>query len=168
MKSKHYRKDVILARIIFGIFCIAVIALLTMGGMKLKEKLDATDNDKNSQNSQSQNSQMQSENESPSQSESESVSESESQSESESESESEPVIVYYAKTTVRLKLREEANTSSDVLTVVPEGEKALIIEELEDWYKVSYEGREGYLFAEYVNVIEETQPSPDTEQTTVD
>lgn len=152
MKSKHYRKDVIMARVIFGLFCIAVIALLVMGGMWLvKRGANNETNKPNTQNSESQlseNSQIESE--------SESESESETQSETESETESEPVEVYGKITASSLNLRKEANTSSDVLTSLKNGTKVLILEELTDWYKISYDGMEGYVSAKYVEIIENT------------
>ena len=57
-----------------------------------------------------------------------------------------------------LVLREEASTSATPLTTVPDDEEVEIIENLGEWYKVKYGLYEGYLYAEYVDAEEVTQP----------
>lgn len=51
-----------------------------------------------------------------------------------------------------LKVRDEATTESAVLTQVPKGEQLDVLEILEDWVKVSIDGDEAYVYAEYVTV----------------
>ena len=67
-----------------------------------------------------------------------------------------------------LRMRSEATTSSDTLTIVPKGTEVEVLENAESgWYKVSYEGETGYMSAEYLTVIptEETEaPSPAYEE----
>lgn len=53
-----------------------------------------------------------------------------------------------------LKVRESANTESQVLTTVPKGEEMEYVETIGEWVKVSMDGEEAYVFGEYV-VIEE-------------
>ena len=43
------------------------------------------------------------------------------------------------------RLREEANTTSNVLTNIYKGEKVEIVEKQGDWYKVKYGKNTGYL-----------------------
>lgn len=55
-----------------------------------------------------------------------------------------------------LVLRGEASKSGAPLATVPNDKEFEIIEELGEWYKVSVDGNEGYLFAEYVKVEDES------------
>ena len=54
-----------------------------------------------------------------------------------------------------LVLRGSASKSGEPLATVPENKEFEIIGTEGDWYKVNVDGREGYLFAEYVEVHEE-------------
>jgi len=51
-----------------------------------------------------------------------------------------------------LNVRDEANTESAVLTQVPKGEELEYVETLEGWIKVSIDGEEAYVSADYVTV----------------
>lgn len=69
-----------------------------------------------------------------------------------------------------LVLREEPSKTSEPITTVPDDATVEVIEESGEWYKVTYNGQEGYLFAEYVEGVEEintpsteTQENPDAE-----
>ena len=69
-----------------------------------------------------------------------------------------------------LVLREEPSKTSKPITTVPDDATVEVIEESGEWYKVTYNGQEGYLFAEYVEGVEkinttstETQENPDAE-----
>lgn len=53
-----------------------------------------------------------------------------------------------------LKVRESANTESEVLTTVPKGEQMEYLETLGEWVKVSMDGEEAYVFGEYITVEE--------------
>ncbi|MGN1301958.1 MAG: SH3 domain-containing protein, partial [Clostridia bacterium] len=55
-----------------------------------------------------------------------------------------------------LVLRGAASKTGAPLTTVPNDKEFEILEDLGEWYKVNVDGKEGYLFAEYVKVIEET------------
>ena len=144
-KSKHYRKDVIMARVVFGLVCIALITLLVLIGIYVSEKFENGDGS-NTESQMSQNSQI----------ESETLTDTEDQSEqdttTESETEEEPEI-YGEITASALKFRVEPNTSCDVLMTIPSGTKVLILETLDGWYKAYYNGQEGYLSADYVEIL---------------
>ena len=58
-----------------------------------------------------------------------------------------------------LVLRGAASKSGAALATVAEGAEVEILENAGEWYKVNANGQEGYLFAEYVKIIEET-PAP--------
>lgn len=67
-----------------------------------------------------------------------------------------------------LVLRGEASKTSAPLATIPNDKEFEIIENLGEWYRVNVDGKEGYLFAEYVKVIEETpsEEEPSTENPT--
>lgn len=54
-----------------------------------------------------------------------------------------------------LVLRGDASKTSAPLATVPNDKEFEILENLGEWYKVNVDGKEGYLFAEYVKVVEE-------------
>ncbi len=53
-----------------------------------------------------------------------------------------------------LRVRDEANVDSAVLTQILKGEEMEYVETLDGWYKVSIDGAEGYVSAEYAHVKE--------------
>lgn len=56
-----------------------------------------------------------------------------------------------------LVLRAEASKTSEALATIPNDKEVSIVEISDgEWYKVRVDGREGYLFAEYVDIIEQT------------
>ncbi|MCD7725679.1 MAG: NlpC/P60 family protein [Clostridiales bacterium] len=55
-------------------------------------------------------------------------------------------------TTDSLKVRAEANTDSEVITMVPNGEELEVIEVEGDWVKVGLDDEEVYVSAEYVEI----------------
>ena len=63
-----------------------------------------------------------------------------------------------------LVLRGEASKSGAPLATIPNDKEFEIIEELGEWYKVNVDGKEGYLFAEYVevqNTVSDEKPTPE-------
>ena len=54
-----------------------------------------------------------------------------------------------------LKLRKEASTDSDVLSLLNLGEKLEVIEKVGDWYKVKVNNKTGYVSKDYIKVSEE-------------
>ena len=56
-----------------------------------------------------------------------------------------------------LRIRSEASTDSKVIINLSSGEKLDVEEDLGDWIKVSVDGEEGYVSAEYVSVAEELE-----------
>lgn len=51
-----------------------------------------------------------------------------------------------------LVLRGEASKTGAALATIPNDKEFEIVEDLGEWYKVNVDGKEGYLFAEYVEV----------------
>ena len=53
-----------------------------------------------------------------------------------------------------LRLREESNTSSDVLGMAPTGTEVELLSDAENgWYKVNFNGKVGYMSADYLEVL---------------
>ena len=58
-----------------------------------------------------------------------------------------------AFTNANLRLRSEASTSSTSLATASKGEVVLVLNEVDKgWYKVSYNGQEGYMSGTYLNI----------------
>ena len=160
-KSKHFRKDVIIARIIAALILVVLIALIVSVVSHFKK----TWNDNNSQNTESTqdvnngNSNMESEGTQEQDSEIEQDTSVEDPVDSEQNSEEDPnadvVEKIYVKTTTRIRLREEPNTNCTTLDRINGGITLEVLETLEGWYKVSYNGKTGYISADYANVVEE-------------
>jgi len=51
-----------------------------------------------------------------------------------------------------LSLRSERNTTSKRLALIPNNTKMVITQELDGWYKVSYEGKDGWVSKEYTTI----------------
>ena len=54
-----------------------------------------------------------------------------------------------------LNLRQGADLSAEIRTVIPGGSFVVIAEKLDDWYKLVYNGAVGYASAEYISFYEE-------------
>ena len=65
-------------------------------------------------------------------------------------------------TTSDLRLREEENSSSEILDLLDENDKVEILSENGDWYKVKANGKIGYVSKQYIKVKEEKQPDNNT------
>ena len=64
-----------------------------------------------------------------------------------------------------LVLREAASKTANPLATLEDKEKVDIIEKDGEWYKIKYDSKEGYLFAEYVNVAEDLQEQEENKST---
>lgn len=139
-KSKHFRKDVILARVIFAILCIVVGVLIGMGVSMLRDM--SKDDNKDTETQQTQQYEIPQFED----------------TEEDTEEVIEPVeeIVVYAKTTAKVNMRQEPNTNCAILASVPAETKMPLVEEADGWYKVIYNEKEGYIRADYIELVEET------------
>ena len=158
-KSKHFRKDVIMARVIAGIILIVLIVLLVWGISLLTK---SSGDDKNSQNSQNTE-QTQNDDigipDTQQDTEDVQIPESEEQSDVSGPDENDDTIYIpdkvYVETTTQVRLRKEPNTSCATLDRINCGTKLEVLETLEGWYKVVYDGQEGYVSATYTKIVEE-------------
>lgn len=144
MKKSH-RKDVILARIIFGVFCLLVAAAIA--GLVFFVKNNRTSGTPDTE--QTQESQKAPTQEEPS----EDTGDTEPVSEEPTQEEPKPVI----RTTTRVNLRVEPNTDCEVITILAEGTQLELLGEEDGWAVVEYQGRTGYVSANYIEeVVPET------------
>ena len=65
----------------------------------------------------------------------------------------------YYKTTVNLNMRLSAASWSDVLTVIPAGSVVKYVSRYDSWYKVTYNGKTGYVASEYLKPTTVTTPT---------
>ncbi|MBR4027007.1 MAG: SH3 domain-containing protein, partial [Lachnospiraceae bacterium] len=139
--SKHYRKDVIMMRAIVGVACVVILALIIS---MTKGTSDSDNTDKKKPNN--------SENKNTEQLYNEQSTDSELEIEIDSEFDN-PVEATYVKTTSKVNLRKEPNTTCEIIVELPIDVKAELLEEANGWYKVSYEGQEGYISKEYAKIV---------------
>ena len=58
----------------------------------------------------------------------------------------------YKYTLANVNLREEKSKDSNVITLIPKGSKIELLDSEEDWLKVLYNGKEGYVYNQYISV----------------
>ena len=178
--NKHFRKDVIIARVIFCVTCVIVLGFVTSGVDTLVKKIKdsetedlvsesiisesetepnfsietqsgletQTESESESESETQTNSELETQQETQTQSELQTQTELESESESESEADIKPNDLYVVAT-VNIKLRQAPSTESEAIVTIPGGNQALFLDELEGWYKVRYQGKEGFISAEF-------------------
>ena len=66
-------------------------------------------------------------------------------------------------TSDNVRVREEANTNSKILTLASIGEKVEILEQGEEWTKVKYSEFTGYIRNDMLEVLQDTENTPNTE-----
>ena len=121
-KSKHFRKDVIIARIIFAVLCLVICLLIGMGVSAISKKLDETPTPP-PQTQQETESNVQN-------TEDTQVVEDTEVDPSIDDTQTTEEVVYYAVPTSEIRLRVEPNTSCETIAKIPAGTKLLLLEEL--------------------------------------
>lgn len=164
-KSKHFRKDVVIARIIAALLLVICIIVISFAISLLTKSSDKDDVGNNTQNMlDTQDSQelqdTQDEQDTQDLQDSEDMSAGTGGSEptdDNSDVNTNPEISesVYVKTTTRIKLRVEPNTECETLDRINGGTKLLVLDTLDGWYQVSYNGQIGYISADYARVVEE-------------
>ena len=156
-RSKHFRKDVILARIIFAVLCIVVGILIGMGVSALVKHADEK------KNTQKPNTQVETQADNT-QSDFNSIGGDLTLPDTEETEETETQeTVSYVVTSTDVRLRAEPNTNCTVLAGLYPATRMLLLEELDGWYKVSYEGQEGYISADYAVIETATETETQTQ-----
>lgn len=64
-----------------------------------------------------------------------------------------------------VRIREQANTSSEVISLASDGEKVEVLAEENEWYKVKFENKTGYMSKDYVILEGELAVNTSTEVT---
>lgn len=72
----------------------------------------------------------------------------------------------YLQTTSSVNLRKEPNTECDIIELLSFGTKVEKISEEDGWVKVRYQDKEGYINAEFLKKIEETEEEETKEKET--
>ncbi len=65
-----------------------------------------------------------------------------------------------------VRIREQASTSSEIVESIPKDTIVNVISEEEGWYKVEYNGKEGYIKSNFLKVSEDENET--TDNTTID
>ena len=69
------------------------------------------------------------------------------------EAETKPAAVE-GTVTAALNFRQEPGTDAAILEVIPDGASVTVLEAGSEWFRISYNGREGYVSAEFVSIGE--------------
>lgn len=169
-KSKHFRKDVIIARIIAALILIALIAFIATAvshftkssvdkdsqNTQNTQDVNIGNQDSENEDTQNQNSEGQEDTTTDEPSTDDTSNDgSDTQQGSENDPDTDVVEKVYVKTTARVRLREEPNTNCRTLEGINSGVELEVLETLEGWYKVSYNGKTGYVSADYAKIVEE-------------
>jgi uncharacterized protein YgiM (DUF1202 family) len=139
MKKSH-RKDVIIARIIFAVLCLLLIALIAFVIVRIHGKMSGDGKDSQLGQAVSQQPPVTENPDLPPVTEN-------------------PIV--YVWTNDGVNLREEPNVNCAVITVLPSGTKLELLEEVEGWVRVYYDGQEGYVSADYIT---DTNPFGEEEE----
>jgi len=71
-----------------------------------------------------------------------------------------------------VRMREKANTDSAIVTKISKGTKVEVDSQENDWYKVTYNNKEGYIYKDYISVElneeEETNEEVTSEEATLE
>lgn len=67
-----------------------------------------------------------------------------------------------------LNLRAEANTTASVVTQIPNSGRVAVLDEVDGWYKVAFNGRNGYVSKDYVELSDIMNVEPGAAKVTTD
>lgn len=142
MKKSH-RKDVIIARIIFAVMCIVLIAIIVGVVMLIRGRQGVSQADSQKQQTQVQT-QIQSQ--MP-----DTTADTDIPDVPETQTEdTQSYEIVYMWTTDGVNLRSEPNTECSVVTVLEQGTQVRMVGEEDGWVKVSYNNQEGYIRADFL------------------
>lgn len=146
MKKSH-RKDVIIARIIFAVLCIVLIAIIVGLVMLVQAHKSKVESNPVVRQTQTQT-QTQSLVSDPTEDNSVEIPQTQTQ-------ETESFEILYMWTTDAVNLRSEPNTECAVVTVLEKGTQVRMIGEEDGWVMVSYNNQEGYIRADLLTEEQE-------------
>ena len=160
-KSKHFRKDVILARVIAGVILLVLLVLLVLGITMLTKPSGKDKNTQNSQNTENKenfvpgNPATEDEEQTSDSGTADSESQGSEPGSDENQDTTDVPEKIYVEPTTQVRLRKEPNTNCATLDRINAGIKLEVLEILDGWYKVNYNGQEGYVSAFYTEIVEE-------------
>ena len=154
-KSKHFRKDVILARVIAGVILLVLIVLLVLGISMLTKSSGKDKNTQNSQNTENTEDFVPGNQDTEEEQTSNTETEDSEPGPDENQDTTYVPEKIYVETTTQVRLRKEPNTNCATLDRINGGTKLEVLETLDGWYKVNYNGQEGYVSASYTEIVEE-------------
>lgn len=56
-----------------------------------------------------------------------------------------------------VRVRSEANTESEIIEIASKGEKVEVIEKVDNWYKVKYNKKEGYIRGDLLDIVDDSK-----------
>lgn len=149
-KSKHFRKDVIIARIIAAFILVILIVIISSLVSALVKPLK--DTAKNNPNSESEYGDGMSNNDKDPAVPGNATAVGDSEN---TEGTSEPEDTeQHVITTANVKFRSGPGTDYEVIGYINKDVEVVLLEEVHGWYKVSYNGQEGYISADYSSKVE--------------
>lgn len=77
---------------------------------------------------------------------------------------SEYALEFATVNTITLRVREESNMDSRTLALLPEGATYSVLAQADDWVKIEFEGHQGYVSKEYVNLSYEFENAVSIEE----
>lgn len=144
MKKSH-RKDVIVARIVFAVFCLLLILAIAGAVLLIRGHLN---DKKNAGESQSQSQETETQGESV-HGENAGAATPDVTPEPSQEPEPKPIM----RTTTAVNMREEPNTDCEVITVLEEGTMLEMLGEEAGWAFVDVSGQTGYVSLDYLEEV---------------
>lgn len=145
-KSKHFRKDVIIARIIAaGILVVFIVLIHFLVSVLVKPSVEKDKNSQYEQQDDWENDDFNSGYNRPQ------IWEFESSSEDTSAAEPEEMFI---KTTAQVRVRLGPGTNYEAIGYFEKDVEVKLIEEVQGWYKILYEGKEGYISGDYAIKIQ--------------
>jgi uncharacterized protein YgiM (DUF1202 family) len=160
MKKSH-RKDVIIARIIFAVLCLLLIALIALVVTLIRGRLSRSGDTQ--QTTQTESQQLPPVTENPDlppvtefpEEETEESESTDGSGDDAQEPDAPEEDVTYIWTNSGVNMRTEPNVNSSVITVLDAGTQLELLGEELGWVQVSYNGQEGYVSTDYIT---DTQP----------
>ncbi|MCD7709473.1 MAG: SH3 domain-containing protein [Clostridiales bacterium] len=146
--KKAYRKDVIIARVVFVAFCLVIAMLIVCAVIFARNHMAQ----KQAEVQETQT-QTQTETEETQQQAEQDTEEEAPDIEEEQQEETTPLAV----TTADVNLRTEPNTSCEVITVIPKGTQVEFLGEEDGWASVNYGDETGYVSTDYIEEVTDSE-----------
>lgn len=138
MKKSH-RRDVLIARIIFAVILLLLIAAIAIPVSKALSKRTPS---------------KEAETQTETETQQYFVIDPNQETVDEPETETEELLTITVQTTKRINFRTEPNTDCEVITVLPAGTTLILQGEADGWAQVLYDDQVGYVSTDYIVEVE--------------